>query len=267
MRKLDSLVLMTIALLYASCSKENSRTDDPAGTPVQMPATLTSSFANWWSYNNKHVKLYADFTAFDAESKQISTNDFMQSMRSGEYLAIKYIGKDSSTHYKLYKLPESADPNIKPALKGWMALEYANYRLKGKPLPGLSYTDLKGKVYSQQTLNGKIVVLKCWFIGCKPCVQEMPELNRLVAKYKDRKDIVFVSLAFDSAEKLEKFLKQRQFDYAVVANQQDYILNTLGIKAAPTHLILNKDGLVDNVVNQAEILVPLVDKIASQRSM
>ncbi|MCF2502138.1 TlpA family protein disulfide reductase [Dyadobacter sp. CY107] len=267
MRKLHILALVTCMLLCNSCSKENAQTEDPVGTPVQQPVSLTSNFANWWSYNNKHIKLYEDFNAFDTDSKQIRTDDFMKSMTSGEYISVKYIGKDSSTHYKLYKLPDSADPNIKLALKGWMAHEYANYLLKGKPLPGLNYTDLQGKVFDDQTLNGKIVVLKFWFIGCKPCVAEMPELNKLVARYKDRKDIVFVSLAFDSAEKLKKFLTQKQFDYAVVAGQQDYIMNTLGIKAAPTHIILSKEGLVDKVVNSAETLVPLVDKIASQSAI
>lgn len=261
------MFLLIVTLLFASCSKESNQSTDPAGTPVQNPATLLGNFANWWNYNNAQIKLYEDFTAFDANSREISTDDFMKSVASGDFIPVKYIGKDSSSHYKLYKLTADADPNIKPALKGWMALEYANYLLKGKALPKLNFIDLKGNVYDQKTTKGKIVVLKCWFIGCKPCVAEMPELNKFVAKYKERKDIVFVSLAFDSAEKLRDFLKKKNFDYAVVADQQDYIMNTLGIRAAPTHLIINKSGLITKVVNRAEILMPLVDQLAMQTSL
>lgn len=267
MKNPSALFLLTTMLFFASCSKENNQNTDPAGTAVQDPAILLGSFANWWDYNSKQIKLYEDFTAFDTGSKEISTKDFMKSVASGDFIPVKYIGMDSSSHYKLYKIPADADPSIKPALKGWMALEYANYLLKGKALPKFNFIDLNGNVYDQKTTKGKIVVLKCWFIGCKPCVAEMSELNKLVSRYKDRKDIVFVSLAFDSAEKLRDFLKKKNFDYAVVADQQDYVTNTLGIKAAPTHLIINKAGVITKVVNRAEILMPLVDQLVMQTSL
>lgn len=75
--------------------------------------------------------------------------------------------------------------------------EYKNYQMEGKELPDFNFTDLDGTVYDKETTAGKIVVLKCWFIGCVPCVEEMPALNKLVNQYRNQKDIVFVSLAFD----------------------------------------------------------------------
>jgi thiol-disulfide isomerase/thioredoxin len=47
-------------------------------------------------------------------------------------------------------------------------------------------------------MKGKIVVIKCWYIHCAACIKEFPEVNNLVRKYKDRKDIIFISLAEDT---------------------------------------------------------------------
>jgi hypothetical protein len=38
------------------------------------------------------------------------------------------------------------------------------------------------------------------------CTAEFPEVNEMALKYKNRKDIVFISLAEDSPEELKAFL-------------------------------------------------------------
>jgi translation initiation factor 2 beta subunit (eIF-2beta)/eIF-5 len=49
------------------------------------------------------------------------------------------------------------------------------------------------------------VVIKCWFIHCVACIEEFP-VNKMATKYKNRKDIVFISLAEDSPQELKTFL-------------------------------------------------------------
>lgn len=81
----------------------------------------------------------------------------------------------------------------------------------------------------------------------------MPSLNTMVDQYKNNKDIVFLSLAFDNAVKLRKFLKEHSFKYAVVPNTEKYAQD-FGIKSYPTHIILNKKGLISKVLSNAEEL-------------
>jgi len=54
-----------------------------------------------------------------------------------------------------------------------------------------------------------------WFIACKPCIAEIPELNEIHDKYKNNKDVVFASITFDKKDKVEKFLKNTPIKYAV----------------------------------------------------
>ena len=94
----------------------------------------------------------------------------------------------------------------------------------------------------------KIVVIKCWFIHCAPCIKEFPAVNKLVAQYKDRKDIVFISLAEDTSQQLRAFLTKKPLAYSVVPNMKKYMNETLHLSGFPTHFILNKKGQISKVL-------------------
>jgi len=61
---------------------------------------------------------------------------------------------------------------------------------------------------SFQALAGKAVVLEFWATWCAPCVEEIPHLNALAQKFKDR-PIVFLSVSDEEPEVIEGFLKKR----------------------------------------------------------
>ena len=103
---------------------------------------------------------------------------------------------------------------------------------------------MNGKVYLPQTMAGKTLVLKCWFVHCVACVAEMPALNALKQRYKGRSDIEFVSLCLDSRDKVSAFLKKKKFDYATVPDQATYLEENLKIGSYPMHFVVNKKGVV-----------------------
>src|SRR5690606_15029725 len=94
--------------------------------------------------------------------------------------------------------------------------------------------------YTNENTKGKTLILKTWFINCKACVAEFPELNEFVEKHKHRNDIVFVSLALDTKSELEDFLQKKYFEYEVVPNQEEFI-EKLNLQIYPTHIIVDKD--------------------------
>ncbi len=84
-------------------------------------------------------------------------------------------------------------------------------------------------------------MLNFWFLGCPPCVAEVPELNKLVAEFKD-KNVVFLALALDDEKALRSFLKEKEFKYQVVPNASDIIMGKYEVGIFPTHIILDAEG-------------------------
>ncbi len=112
--------------------------------------------------------------------------------------------------------------------------------------PAFSVTSLEGKQYDLASLRGKVIVLNFWFLGCPPCIAEVPELNKLVAEFKD-KNVVFLALALDDEKALRSFLKEKEFKYQVVPNASDIIMGKYEVSIFPTHIILDAEG---NIVSE-----------------
>jgi len=103
-------------------------------------------------------------------------------------------------------------------------------------------TDINGNRYRLDDLKGKVIVMNYWFSACRPCVMEMPDLNKLVAKYKD-KDVVFLGLTYHVKPNIKRFLQRFDFDYNLIPEAQIEIHN-YHVKTYPTHIIIDQDGYI-----------------------
>jgi peroxiredoxin len=241
---------------YSSAQKTNDK------DPVEDPFLITKNFQNFWKYSNTYINFTTDFVGLDANSKVIKKGELLRLLSSGNYLPLRLKSK-RPIYYKLFKINKWNNSDIPDQIKNTAIIEYDNFLKEGKPFKKFHFTDINGNVYSTETTKGKILVLKFWFIHCQKCVEEMPSLNMLVKKYENKKDILFVSLAFDQNKKLKKFLKKTMFKYAVIGNQEDYILKGLGLQIFPTHMIVNKEGKVVKVVNSySELEIALKKEIS-----
>jgi len=85
------------------------------------------------------------------------------------------------------------------------------YRLKtGNIFPSLSLKSPKG-IVDLDKIKSKIIVINWWATSCAPCIHEIPGLNKLVDKHKD-KSVDFFSIVWDK-DNLENFLKDHPFEY------------------------------------------------------
>src|SRR6188474_3505980 len=52
--------------------------------------------------------------------------------------------------------------------------------------PDFAVTDLDGRAVRLSALRGRVVLLNVWTTWCAPCREEMPSLDRLHARLRDR---------------------------------------------------------------------------------
>jgi peroxiredoxin len=232
------------------------------GKPLGNPDRILKDGLSLAYYNRDYLKTTEDFTAYNASTHAISKEKFFQLFASGNYLPMRLSG--SGNHYQLYKLSPKVSDDVRSTLLYYGKTGYAHYKMEGKKFPGLNYKDINGKVYNSENTKGKIVVIKCWFLHCQACNEEIPALNQVVDQYKNRKDVVFVSLAFDPEDKLKAFMKTHVFKYALVHVKESYIEKDLGTNEYPTHYLVNKQGLIAKVVGNADELTVALKNEASK---
>lgn len=227
-------------------SKENITLDSKS---------IQKSFMTWWNYTYQNIHFSENFVPLDTFSNIITKKQFLKLLTSGNFIPIKIENNTDISKYKLSSIYLFAENDIRKTIIqiGKDALE--KYKMEGTEFPEFKFTDLNGNTYTKENIKGKILVLKCWFIHCQQCIAEMPVLNDLTKKYRNRKDIIFLSLAYDSKEKLKTFLLQTKFNYAVIPTEQDYMEGKLKVSAYPTHFIINKNGLIAKVTTNAHEMI------------
>ena len=253
MKKYILLAFSVVLMSILSCSRKPNY-----GQPNVDFESIQKSQSKWWIYHNKNIVLSSNFIPLDHSSNRISKDLFLKKLATGDFIPLKLTSTDS-TYYKLFQLDQTSDKSIPDVMKGIAEEASKNFSLEGTVFPKFNFHDLNGVVYSTETTKGKVVILKCWFIACAPCIDEFPRLNELVEKYKNRRDVVFIGLAFDSKEKLEPFLRKNPFRYAIVPDQKQFVFYDLDVKEYPTHIIIDKNGIIRKVVTSADEMIDALE--------
>ena len=79
--------------------------------------------------------------------------------------------------------------------------------MMGKVAPVSVLKDAKGKSYSFADFKGKVIVIDTWASWCCSCLEKMPKFVKLSQEFKDRDDIVFLTVSIDRAKNKAKWLK------------------------------------------------------------
>ncbi len=256
MKKLLLLLLLAIPFSEYSYSQDIKGLDKDHTTDWR---TLTDDYMTWYTYTYNNVHLSQDFIGLNVDSAVIDKPAFFNKLLRDKVFAFKIGTKGDNDVYKLYPLT-AKDESIKAVIKEMASTEIRNFKMEGTEMPTFTFTDISGNNYDNSSTKGKLIVLKCWFIHCVACVQEFPDLNKLVNNYKNDDNILFISLASDNKEDLIKFLKTKKFKYAVVPEMKNFMNNDLNITQYPTHILIDKTGKIVKVVNRIEDLVPFLDK-------
>ena len=117
---------------------------------------------------------------------------------------------------------------------------------KGSIAPDFTFPNQNEKMVSLSDFKGKYIYIDLWATWCRPCIAEIPTLEKLQEEFKDE-NIVFMSVAIkDRKAKWEKMLVDRNmggiqlYSGATIAEASinaDYVVNTI-----PRFLIIDPDG-------------------------
>jgi thiol-disulfide isomerase/thioredoxin len=103
--------------------------------------------------------------------------------------------------------------------------------------------------------KGEIAVINIWATWCGPCIREIPELNELVANYKN-KNVRFLAFSAEAPSVFETFKGKRPeftFDYELSFANKKSIEMIMALdkeyqgRAIPLHVLINEEGEVANV--------------------
>jgi peroxiredoxin len=124
---------------------------------------------------------------------------------------------------------------------------FAVEKLAGQKAPDFTLKDINGNQVSLSSFKGKVVLLNFWATWCPPCRAEMPSMNKLNDRLKNR-GLVILAVSTDRAvNDVKEFLKSNPVNFTVLP---DYNLNVARniykVFMLPTTFIIDKKGVIVN---------------------
>ncbi|MEQ8238906.1 MAG: TlpA disulfide reductase family protein [Cyclobacteriaceae bacterium] len=102
----------------------------------------------------------------------------------------------------------------------------------------IKLADLTGAALDSELYEDKILILNLWATWCKPCIKEMPVLERMQNELSD--DFVLLLASAEELKTIQTFTERRVFDLQFVQIQNS--MEALGVYSLPTTFVIGKDG-------------------------
>ncbi|WP_455510166.1 TlpA family protein disulfide reductase [Butyricimonas paravirosa] len=119
--------------------------------------------------------------------------------------------------------------------------------------PDFEMEDESGKMVKLSDFKGKVVFIDVWATWCGGCVEGLPYFMALKDRYKDRDDIVFLTISDDGIEAKERwrnFLKERKYagkmPHLLMNREKDDFEKNYCITGIPRYILIDKEGKIVN---------------------
>lgn len=117
------------------------------------------------------------------------------------------------------------------------------FRGNPSPLP-LQLSNAHGDKLSYTDYTGKVTLVNFWATWCRPCVEEIPSLNRL-RKQMQGKPFRLISVDYaEDRETIEAFMKEVNVDFPVLLDTDGKVSAEWNVVVFPSTFVIAPDGKI-----------------------
>ncbi|WP_443938401.1 TlpA family protein disulfide reductase [Pedobacter sp. MW01-1-1] len=139
----------------------------------------------------------------------------------------------------------------------------------GKQAPLFKLPNDQDKMISLADLKGKVVVIDTWATWCSWCIENLPHYVELKEKFKERKDVVFLTISIDEPVKKYEWMYTLPnvnllgFQNLLASRKQSTFQQDYMITGVPRYMVIDKAGKIVSVNlpgADSEIMVQAIEK-------
>lgn len=108
--------------------------------------------------------------------------------------------------------------------------------------PDFTAVKIGGGEFKLSSLQGKVILLNFWSVGCPVCKVQIPTFVELYEEYKD-KEVEIVGVCLDRETVVKTFAKYMKINYTLIlANREIASKYRRDIRFIPATFVINRQG-------------------------
>ncbi|PRX41645.1 peroxiredoxin [Planifilum fimeticola] len=114
----------------------------------------------------------------------------------------------------------------------------------GQTAPDFELTTLDGKTVRLSEVRGKGVLINFWASWCKPCRDEMPAIQRVYERHRDKGlEVLGVNIA-ETGVTVDGFVRHLDLTFPILLDQNREVTQLYGIGPIPSSIFVSPEGKV-----------------------
>lgn len=143
-----------------------------------------------------------------------------------------------------WKLKNALEPLAPKEEGGDNSGEGQESSLVGKIAPDISLKTLDGKQFVLKDHRQKVVILDFWASWCGPCMQVMPQIDKVAAEFADQGVELYAVNLEETPDKVKAALERLKLSPTVVMDRDGRIAEKYGATSIPQTVIIDREGKV-----------------------
>ncbi len=133
--------------------------------------------------------------------------------------------------------------------EGRLAAQLLRVESKAQTPPAFNLQDIGGKSVSLTDFRGKVVFINFWATWCPPCIEEMPSMRRLQAKFQGDDRFVMLAISADEDwQPVREFFSKEPAPFRVALDAKGELAKRYGTEKFPETYILVDGQLVGYII-------------------
>lgn len=108
--------------------------------------------------------------------------------------------------------------------------------------------DLDGKQQSLSQYRGKVVLVNFWATWCKPCTTEMPAMQAIYDRLRDKGFVVLAVNELEDEAKVRDHIQQHGHTFPVLMDRDNKVANQFGVFGLPVSVFIDEKGVVQEYI-------------------
>ena len=125
-------------------------------------------------------------------------------------------------------------------------------------------TDLDGRPQSLAQYRGKIVLLNFWATWCKPCTTEMPAMQAVYDRFRDKGFVVLAVNELEDDVKVREHMRIYGHTFPALMDRNNRVANMYGVFGLPVSVFIDEDGLVQEYVKGGLLTEQRIEEIVNR---